>query len=205
MFLVGLTGGIAAGKSTVADLWQSLGAEIIDADELAREVVEPGSPGLEAIVRLFGADVLDVNDALDRKALADKVFGNLENRRALEEITHPLISELAKRKLAASAASIVVYAIPLLVESKSKLPFDFVVTVEAPKSDQIARMVESRGMTEIEAKQRIAAQASPAERANVSDRILSSNQSLKLLLKDARLVWKEIELAAQNKASGNVG
>jgi dephospho-CoA kinase len=85
------------------------------------------------------------------------------------------------------------------------LPFDFVVTVEAPISDQIARMVEYRGMTEIEAKQRIAAQASPAERANVSDRILSSNQSLKLLLKDARLVWKEIELAAQNKASGNVG
>lgn len=205
MFLVGLTGGIAAGKSTVADLWQELGAEIIDADELAREVVEPGSTGLAAITKLFGVDVLDENGALDRKALSAKVFGSIENRKALEEITHPLISALAKRKLVESKSPIVVYAIPLLVESKSKLPFDFVVTVEAPVSDQISRMIEHRGMTEVEAKQRIAAQAKPADRANVADRILSSNQSLKLLLKDARLIWQEIQVAARNKASDDVG
>lgn len=205
MFLVGLTGGIAAGKSTVADLWQELGAEIIDADELAREVVQPGSLGLTEIVKLFGSDILQADGALDRKALAGKVFGNIKNRKALESITHPLIRDLASKKIASSIFPVVVYAIPLLVESKSDLPFDYVVTVEAPASDQIERMIEHRGMSKVEAAQRIAAQATPAERANVSDRILSSNQSLKLLLKDARIAWNDIELAAAEKAEQSVG
>ena len=205
MFLVGLTGGIAAGKSTVSELWQELGAEVIDADELAREIVHPGSPGLIKIVELFGPITLNEDGSLNRQALASLVFGSVDKRKPLEGITHPLISELAQEKISQSKSSIVVYAIPLLVESKSSLPFDYIVTVEAPIRDQIDRMVTSRGMTRLEAEARIAAQASPAQRANVSDRILSSNQSLKLFLKDARLLWSEIEKLAATKEKEGKG
>ncbi len=205
MFLVGLTGGIAAGKSTVADLWQSLGASIIDADELAREVVQPGSEGLEQIVETFGQGVLNADQSLNRTALAEIVFSDFGKRKQLESITHPLIRELAKQRLGSAKTEIVVYVIPLLVESASELPFDFVVTVEAPTGDQLKRMIENRGMTETESLARINSQASAAQRANVSDRILSSNQSLALLLKDATVLFREIESLAKKKAQENVG
>lgn len=205
MFLVGLTGGIAAGKSTVADLWQSLGADVIDADELAREVVEPGSQGLATIAEEFGASVLNADHSLNRAALAEIVFADVQKRRQLESITHPLIRALAQERLASTKADVVVYVIPLLVESSSDLPFDYVVTVEAPQNDQVTRMVENRNMTESEALARIQVQATPAERANVADRILSSNQSLALLLKDAKILYKEFESLAAKKAQENVG
>lgn len=205
MFLVGLTGGIAAGKSTVADLWQSLGADVIDADELAREVVEPGSQGLAAIAEEFGASVLNADHSLNRSALAEIVFADVQKRRQLESITHPLIRALAQERLASTKADVVVYVIPLLVESSSDLPFDYVVTLEAPQNDQVTRMVENRNMTESEALARIQVQATPAERANVADRILSSNQSLALLLKDAKILYKEFESLAAKKAQENVG
>lgn len=205
MFLVGLTGGIASGKSTVADLWQSLGAEVIDADELAREVVEPGSLGLSRIVEEFSASVLNADKSLSRVALADLVFADVKKRRLLESITHPLIRSLARERLSKAKSDVVVYVIPLLVESSSDLPFDFVVTVEAPQTDQVTRMMESRDMTESEALARIMAQAKPAERANVANRILNSNQSLALLLKDAKVLYKELQSLARKKAEENVG
>ncbi len=205
MFLVGLTGGIAAGKSTVADLWQSLGAEIVDADELAREVVQPGSLGLARIVETFGHGVLNGDNSLNRTELANIVFANFEKRKQLESITHPLIRELALQRLFNAKAHVVVYVIPLLVESASDLPFDFVVAVEAPVSDQVQRMIDTRGMTEEESLARVGSQASPAERANVADRILSSNQSLALLLNDAKILFKELESLAKKKAQENVG
>lgn len=205
MFLVGLTGGIAAGKSTVADLWQSLGADIIDADELAREVVQPGSEGLAQIVEAFGSGVLNEDHSLNRGVLAEIVFSDIGKRKQLEMITHPLIRTLAQKRLAVAEAEVVVYVIPLLVESDSDLPFDFVVTVEAPLLDQVKRMTESRGMTEAAALARVKSQASPAERASVADRVLSSNQPLALLLKDARVLFKEFESLAKKKAQENVG
>lgn len=205
MFLVGLTGGIAAGKSTVAELWASLGAEVIDADELARSVVEPGSEGLGQIVKIFGAIVLNPDGTLNRGELAKLVFHDFALRKKLESITHPLIRNLAQGLINNSNADIVVYMIPLLVESKSDLDFDYVVTVEAPQPDQLQRMTENRGMSEEEALARIKAQATPAERANVADRILSSNQSLTLLLKDAKILFKDIERMAIEKAKINVG
>ena len=205
MFLVGLTGGIAAGKSTVAELWESLGAEIIDADDLARRVVEPGSTGLKQIVEFFGSKVMNPDGSLNRSELANLVFHDFSLRKKLESITHPLIRALAHNLISQAKSDIVVYVIPLLVESKSDLDFDFVVTVEAPQSDQITRMTESRGMSKQEALARVNSQATPAERANAADRILSSNQSLPLLLNDAKALFKEIQRLANEKAQQNVG
>jgi len=203
MFLVGLTGGIASGKSTVAELWQSLGATVIDADELARQVVALGSPGLEQVSKRFGMQVINADGTLDRKALGSLVFQDAGARKDLENILHPMIQELSKQRIS-SASGIVVYMIPLLVETQSDLPFDFVVTVEAPESEQIHRLVTSRGLSEDEAILRVKSQASPVERANRSNEILNSNQSLELLLADAKACYFRIERKAHLKESANV-
>lgn len=203
MFLVGLTGGIASGKSSVADVWEQLGAEVIDADDLAREVVSLGSIGLTSVSNEFGEGVLASDGSLNRKALADVIFAQPERRKKLESILHPLIRDLAAKKLKASSSDVVVYVIPLLVETKSDMPFDFIVTVEAPEQEQIQRMIDARGMSSEEATARIKSQARPAERANVADRILNSNQSLKLLQKDASKLFFELQLLAQAKNSKN--
>ncbi len=201
MFLVGLTGGIAAGKSSVAETWEQLGVTVIDADDLAREVVEPGSTGLERVTEEFGSTVLAEDGTLNRKALAEVVFTDPPKRAALEALLHPLIRALALDKLEAAKTNIVVYVIPLLVETRSDLPFDYIVTVEAPEADQVMRMVESRSMSKEQALSRIQAQAKPAERAQIADRILSSNQSLKLLLKDATRLFAELEKLALAKSA----
>ncbi len=202
MFLVGLTGGIAAGKSVVSATWEDLGAVVVDADVLAREVVEPGSSGLSSLVALLGTAILQADGALGRKKLGELIFSNEVNRKTVESILHPLIKARALAQLAAVPADqIAVYVIPLLVESKSDLPFDFVVTVEAPLEEQVKRLVENRDMTESEAIARIKSQASPAERANVADRVLSSNQSLELLKKDAKVLWNEITRLTSQKVS----
>jgi dephospho-CoA kinase len=204
MFLVGLTGGIAAGKSTVAEYWRSLGADIVDADELAREVVEPGSFGLSELERSFGEEIIQEDGSLDRAKLAGLVFSSGDKRRLLESITHPLIRELAMKRISTSTSNIVIYVIPLLVESDSKIPFDFIVTVEAPRSEQIKRMIESRQMDEKQALERINSQATPASRANMADGILNSNQALPLLLEDARIIFQEMKKLAATKDSSDV-
>lgn len=202
MFLVGLTGGIAAGKSTVAKRWLQHGAIEIDADELAREVVEPGSVGLNRIVETFGAELLNEDGSLNRAKLSGLVFGKPEALEQLNSIVHPLV-KARSRELIANAPSdaIVIYNVPLLVEASVDHSFDFVVTVEAPEDKQIERLVQNRGMTREAALARIRAQATPVERANVADRILSSNQSIDLLLKDADALFREIETLAAKKAS----
>lgn len=202
MFLVGLTGGIASGKTAVADLWESLGATVIDADSLAREVVASGTPGLQAVLAEFGIDLTLPTGELNRKLLAERVFSDNKKRHRLEQILHPLIGELSRERIKAATTDIVVYVIPLLVESKNELPFDFVVTVEAPQEKQIERMVNNRGMSRIEAENRVRAQASSADRANVSDRILNSNQELPLLLKDAKKLFTEIQNLSYEKLDG---
>lgn len=193
MYLVGLTGGIASGKSTVASAWVELGGIEIDADQLAREVVEPGTPGLAAIHREFGEAVIK-DGALDRAALGAIVFSNTDRRKQLEAIVHPLVKQLAAKRLAELPSdSIVIYNVPLLVEAAVDLDFNKVVTVEAPAEKQIERLVSIRKMDRAEAEKRVASQASPVERANAADVILNSNQDLHLLLKDARKLWQQIE------------
>jgi dephospho-CoA kinase len=193
MYLVGLTGGIASGKSTVASAWVELGGIEIDADHLAREVVEPGTPGLAAIHREFGDSVI-ADGALDRAALAAIVFSNTDKRKQLEAIVHPLVKKLAAKRIAELPSdSIVIYNVPLLVEAAVDLDFNKVVTVEAPAEKQIERLVSIRKMNRAEAERRVAAQASPVQRANAADVILNSNQDLHLLLKDARKLWQQIE------------
>ena len=200
MYLVGLTGGIAAGKTSVAKRWVELGGHEIDADVLARRALEAGSPGLSQVVEAFGASVLDENGELNRQKLAEVVFNSPEKRKHLEAIVHPIVRRLATQALATiPEGSIAIYTVPLLVEASVDLPFDFVVTVEAPVDKQIERMIKNRGMTAQEANARIAAQASAAERANRADVILSSNQSLGRLLDDAEALWQEIERRAAAK------
>ncbi|MEN9714076.1 MAG: hypothetical protein RLZZ164_740 [Actinomycetota bacterium] len=202
MFLVGLTGGIAAGKSTVAKRWVEQGAIEIDADVLAREVVEPGSAGFNQIVQTFGEELIAEDGTLNRAKLSALVFSTPDALDRLNQIIHPLV-KLRSRELIATAPkdSIVIYNVPLLVEASVDHPFDYIVTVEAPEDKQIERMVANRGMTREAAMARIRAQATPVERANVSDRILSSNQSIELLLKDADSLYREIESMAAKKAS----
>jgi dephospho-CoA kinase len=200
VYLVGLTGGIAAGKTSVAKRWVELGGLEIDADVLARRALDPGTPGLAKVLEQFGSDLLLADGNLDRQKLAEVVFNAPEKRKKLEEIVHPIVRELAAQALAdAPEGSILIYTVPLLVEASVDLPFDFVVTVEAPVDKQVERMVKTRGMTAQQASARIAAQASAAERANRADVILNSNQSLGRLLDDAEALWNELERKAAAK------
>ena len=200
MFLIALTGGIAAGKSTVAAVWAALGAVEIDADAIAREVVKPGTAGLVAVVAAFGPEIMGATGALDRNRLGQIVFSDPAKRKQLEEILHPLISVQTRALIAQQPIdAMVVYNVPLLVEANVNYDFDRVVTVEAPVDEQIDRLIKYRGMTEQEARQRIAAQASSAARANRADFILNSNQSIDELRADATRLWRQFEAEASAK------
>ncbi|WP_300343312.1 dephospho-CoA kinase [Nesterenkonia sp.] len=179
---VGLTGGIASGKSAVSQRMAEHGAVIIDADLIARQVVEPGSPGLEAIVEAFGPDVLAEDGALDRAALGRRVFDDDDARELLNSIVHPRVrAEAARQRDAAAAGSIVVEDIPLLVESGQQDRFDLVVVVHAPAEERIRRMVNQRGMSRDEALARIRAQASDEQRAAAADVVLDNSGTLEQL------------------------
>ena len=165
---VGLTGGIASGKSTVSARLEELGAVIIDGDKLAREVVAKGTPGLAEVVAAFGPAVLTPDGELDRPALGAIVFADPDRLKVLEGITHPRIFALyAEREAAAADAAVVVHDIPLLVESGRAGEFDVVIVVDAPEELQVERMVRDRGMSADDARARIAAQASREQRRAV--------------------------------------
>jgi len=160
VLLVGLTGGIGAGKSTVARMLQERGAVVIDADDLARQAVEPGSHGYAEVIRTFGPEAVGLDGSLDRSWLARRVFTDEAARATLEAITHPEVARLFARETERWRDSdrVVVYAVPLLVENGLEGTFDVVVTVEAPKDVRVARLVSDRRMTEQEAWDRIRAQ-----------------------------------------------
>jgi dephospho-CoA kinase len=201
MFLVGLTGGIASGKSTVASMLSKYENEIIDADEVAREVVIPGSQGLQKILSEFGPQVLNRDGTLSRAALATVVFNDPIRRAALEEILHPLIKTRTLEKIAQSDSAVVVYVVPLLAEAKVDYPFDLVATIEAGTETQTKRLVENRGMTPEDAAARIAAQASEAERVARADvRIDGSLDMAELEIAVSKL-WSQIQILAQQKAN----
>lgn len=178
--LIGLTGGIGSGKSTVASRWVALGATEIDADKLAREVVDPGTEGLEMVAARFGADLIQEDGTLNRALLAQRAFSSDADRKDLEAILHPLIQKLAKEKVAGVAGH-VIYTIPLLVETNSQLPFDKVVTISCPEDVRLERLMTARGMTEPDARARFASQASDAQREARADLVIDSNCTLQEL------------------------
>ncbi|NCT89792.1 dephospho-CoA kinase [Cellulomonas sp. APG4] len=189
---VGLTGGIAAGKSTVARRLAALGAVVVDHDVLAREVVEPGSAGLAAVVEAFGPDVLGPLGELDRGALGRIVFADPRARERLNSLLHPRIRAAAAEQDAhaeADGARVVVHDIPLLVESGQAGHFDVLVVVDAPAELRVRRLVQGRGMGEAEAWQRVASQAADDERLEVADEVLDGSGSVAYLERQVDEVW----------------
>ncbi|HEX6042265.1 dephospho-CoA kinase [Longimicrobium sp.] len=195
MLKVGLTGNIAAGKSSVADVWRDMGATIVDADELARRAVEPGTPALAAIAAEWGTWVLDEAGALDRAALRQIVFADPEARARLESIVHPAVAALRDEDYRAAAArgeSLVVADIPLLFEVGMADEFDVVVLVDAPEEMRLQRLVADRGLDPDEARRMIAAQM-PSELKHARADVVLHNTGTRGDLQDkARDVWREL-------------
>ena len=193
MLRVGLTGGIGSGKSTVSALLAARGAVVIDYDLLAREAVEPGSPGLEAIAERFGPEVIASDGTLDRPALAAIVFADPAALTDLNGITHPAIWQLAAaREAEAGPDAIVVHDNPLLVEMGAAQHCDVVVVVDVPEDVQVARLVSSRGMSEDEARARIATQASRQQRTGAADLVIDNTGPLDELALIVGGTWDEL-------------
>jgi dephospho-CoA kinase len=194
MTRVGLTGGVASGKSTVSAILAELGAVVIDADLLAREVVAPGTEGLAAVVEEFGPDVLGADGGLDRPRLGALVFADPERRRALEAIIHPRVrARAAEIEAAAPADAVVVHDIPLLTETGQAASFDAVVVVDVPVEVQVDRMVRVRGLSKADARARIAAQADRDARLAIATYVVENNGSLDELRARVAEVYRTIE------------
>ncbi len=191
---VGLTGGIGSGKSTVSRLFASYGAAVVDADLIAREVVEPGSPGLAAVVEAFGPEVAP-GGVLDRETLGKVVFGDDAKRTVLSGILHPLIGARSGELWAdaeASGAAVLVHDVPLLVENALMAMYDDVVVVDVDPEVQLQRLVELRGMTEQDATQRIAAQTDRATRLAAATIVLDNNGSVADLTAQVERLWTRL-------------
>jgi len=203
MQLIGLTGGIASGKSLVSARLAELGAVVIDADLLAREVVEPGTPELDAIAAEFGAAVLDGSGRLDRAALGAIVFADPRRLATLNSITHPAVKTLTRQRIADAAAAdpgaVVVYDVPLLIEASVAHDFDLVAVVEAGESERLRRMVEDRGMARSEAERRLRSQAGDAERRAVADVVIDNSGSVKDTLEQVDDLWRRVSGSARGK------
>ncbi|MGQ0464543.1 MAG: dephospho-CoA kinase [Sporichthyaceae bacterium] len=191
---IGLTGGIGSGKTTATDLLAELGATIVDADLIAREVVAAGSAGLAAIAAAFGDGVLRTDGELDREVMAAIVFADPEARGRLNAIVHPLVrarsAELASQ---APPGAIVVHSIPLLVETGQQDSFDLVVVVDVPPEVAIKRLVAHRGMTEADARARVAAQVDRAQRLAAADVVLDNSHGRDHLEVQVRELWAELQ------------
>lgn len=196
---VGLTGGVASGKSTVAAMLAELGAVVIDADAIAREVVAKGTPGLDAVVAEFGTELLTADGELDRPAMGRLVFGDEDARRRLESIVHPLVFErYAKLEASAPEGALVVHDIPLLAESGRGQDFDAVVVVDVPRELQVERMLRDRGWTLEDAESRIAAQATREQRLAIATHVVDNTGTLEDLR--SRVAEVHAELAAEPTA-----
>jgi dephospho-CoA kinase len=194
--MVGLTGGIGSGKSTVASILAKRGAVVIDADAIARMVVEPGMPALDALAEVFGAEILKPDGSLDRAALAERAFVTDESRKQLEAITHPAIAtEFFAQIAAAPADGIVVHDVPLLVESTRGLEYGAVIVVEAPRALRLDRL-EARGVPVADAERRMALQASDEERRAVATWVLDNAADRAHLERQIDAIWPELERRA---------
>jgi len=204
VLLVGLTGGIGAGKSTVADLLAERGAVTVDADEAARAVVGPGQPALAKLVDRFGPGILDADGRLDRAALAKLAFEDEESRRDLEAITHPAINEEFSRRVAeAPSDAIVVLDVPLLVESPQarKRPYQTVIVVEAPRDIRLARL-EARGFDRADAEARMTAQAGDEERRKIATYVVDNAGDLAALKRQVDEIWADLQRRHRRVVAG---
>ena len=196
MYLIGLTGGIASGKSTVARRLVEHGAVHIDADQLARRVVEPGSPALAAIVEQFGAEFLRADGTLDREKLGKHVFRDDAARARLNAIVHPAVRELSGRLIAKAEAedpsAVVVYDVPLLVEASVDHPFDLIVVTNAPRRTQVKRLVEERGLDLLQAEARVDAQVDNTARLAIADVVIDTDGTLAHTMSQADALWGRI-------------
>jgi len=196
MLMVGLTGGIGAGKSTVAAILAAHGAVVVDADAIAREIVEPGMPALAQLVDRFGPEILHPDGSLDRPALAALAFVDDETRKELEAITHPAIgAEFLRRVAEAPGDAVVVHDVPLLVESKRGFEYGAVIVVEAPLETRLDRL-EARGVRRDDARRRIGLQASDEDRRKVATWVVDNAGDLGRLEKQVNEIWSELERRA---------
>jgi dephospho-CoA kinase len=203
VYLIGLTGGIASGKTAVARRLAEHGAIHIDADQLARQVVEPGTAGLAAIVERFGPEVLLADGSLNRAALGAIIFADDQARLDLNAITHPAVGQLGKKLMAEASErdqhAVVVYDVPLLIEARAQpgyYQFDLIVVVEAAAEARIRRMVELRGMSEAEARSRVKAQSTDEERRAIADVVLDGDGTLEETLRQADALWQTVSARA---------
>ena len=197
MLTIALTGGIGSGKTAVGEILANFGAIVIDSDQLARQVVERGTPGFDQIVAQFGDEILKNGD-LDRAALASLIFTDPKKRLALEQITHPLIrQEFAKIIKSLPEDAIVVNQIPLLVESKHDYKFDYIVTVSTSEEIRVARLLK-RGLTKDQITKRIQAQATDSEREVIADLIIKNEKSKEELFTQVEKLWELLQ--SKNKA-----
>lgn len=193
MLRVGLTGGIGAGKSEVSARLAAQGAVVIDADAIAREVVEPGTEGLAEVVEAFGPEVLLPDGRLDRPRLGEIVFADPELRGKLNAIVHPRVgARMAELEREAGPASIVVHDVPLIAESGRTDAYDLVVVVDVPPRVQLDRLVRRRGMTREQAEARMAAQASREQRLAIADIVIDNSSSLTELDRQVGDLWSEL-------------
>ena len=193
----GLTGGIGAGKSEVSRRLAAHGAVVIDADAIAREVVAPGTPGLAEVVAAFGEEVLAADGSLDRPKLGDKVFADEQQRARLNGIIHPRVgARMAELEAAAGPAAIVVHDVPLITENQLAAGYDLVVVVDVPPRVQLDRLVRHRGLTREQARARMAAQASRADRLAIASIVIDNSGSLAELDRLAGELWTELRRRA---------
>jgi dephospho-CoA kinase len=199
MLLVGLTGGIGTGKSTVARMLEKRGAVVFDADVLARQAVAPGTPGFDQVVERFGPNVLAPGGGLDREALASIVFSDPAARRDLEGIVHPEVRRMFAEGCEEYRDSnrVVVFSAPLLVETGMHTAFDLLIVVSAPVATQIERLMRARGMAERDVQARIAAQLPLEAKAEVADILVDNEGTLEDLEGRVERVWRDLEAQAR--------
>ncbi len=199
--VVGLTGGIGSGKSTIARLFADEGVPVVDADQVAREVVEPGTPGLDAVVQRFGPEILAPDGTLDRKKLGERVFADEGARRELEAILHPRIAQASMQRFAQLASEghpYAIYEAALLVENGSHRMMSALVVVTASERTQLARVVARDGLSEAEAEARIAAQLPLEDKVRVADYVIENDGSLE----QARARTREVHRALSERFGG---
>jgi dephospho-CoA kinase len=201
---VGLTGGIGAGKSEVSRRLAAQGAVVIDADLIAREVVAPGTDGLEAVINAFGPAVLGPDGTLDRVALGDVVFADQEKLGTLNSIVHPRVgARMRQLEEAASPGSVIVHDVPLIAENGLADAYDLVVVVDVPPRIQLDRLVRLRGMTREQAQARMAAQASREQRLSIASIVVDNSGSLAELDRQVGELWAELRRRTQVRPAGS--
>ncbi|MGY9070359.1 dephospho-CoA kinase [Streptomyces sp. CAS3] len=204
MLKVGLTGGIGAGKSEVSRLLVEHGAVLIDADRIAREVVAPGTPGLAAVVEAFGPDILTEDGSLDRPRLGSIVFTDPDRLAVLNSIVHPLVGARSRElEEAAAPDAVVIHDVPLLTENGLAPFYDLVIVVDASPETQLDRLIRLRGMTEEDARARMAAQATREQRRAIADIVIDNDVPLDALRKRVDAVWDDLVHRAHARSAGD--